>query len=82
MKRSFPYITTGKILDILKKEGIPITRVTFYKLEKKGLFLAGKKTAGGWRVFSPEEAAATIQVIKENYGLDPTIINKADLQEE
>ncbi|MCG3203942.1 MAG: hypothetical protein KCHDKBKB_00619 [Elusimicrobia bacterium] len=81
MKRAFPYITTGKILDILKAEGIPITRVTFYKLEKKGLF-ASVKSAGGWRVYPPSDAALVIQLVKENYGLSPTVINKKMLEEE
>lgn len=66
--RKFPYITTGKILEDLRKEGLTITRVTFYKLEKEGLFIT-RKTSGNWRVFSVYEAEAIKKAIRINYGL-------------
>ena len=69
MKREFSYITVGRILDMLKEQGMSISRVTFYKLEREGLFIASGKTAGKWRVFSPEDAELIIKQIKANYGL-------------
>jgi DNA-binding transcriptional MerR regulator len=69
MKRSFSYVTVGRILDMLKEQGLSISRLTFYKLEKEGLFIASGKTAGKWRVFSPEDAELIIKQIKSNYGL-------------
>jgi hypothetical protein len=66
--RKFAYITAGVILNRLKDEGINISRVTFYKLEKSGLF-ASQRAAGehGWRVFSPEDVEIIIKLVKENY---------------
>lgn len=66
--RKLPYITTGQILQRLKDEGIPISRPTFIRLEKKGVFLS-QKTAGRWRVFSKKDADIIIDLIKENYGV-------------
>ncbi len=71
MNRQFSYITVGKILDSLRDEGIRISRLTFRKLEKESLFLS-KRTAGKWRVYSPEEARLIIKLIKENYGFSAT----------
>lgn len=66
--REFPYITSGKILKVLHDEGLSITRMTFYKLEEEGLFTS-KRSAAGWRVYTPSEAAIIIKLIKENYGI-------------
>ncbi|GEM_PF-2931471 len=66
--RKLPYITTGQILQRLKDDGIPISRPTFLRLEKKGVFLS-QKTVGRWRVFTKQEADLVIDLIKENYGL-------------
>lgn len=66
--RRFPYITTGKLLERLKEEGLPITRLTFYKLEDEGLFKS-RRSAAGWRVYNRDEADLIIKLIKENYGL-------------
>ena len=66
--RKLPYITTGQIIERLKNEGLPISRPTFLRLEKKGVFLS-QKTVGRWRVFTKEEADLVIDLIKENYGL-------------
>ncbi len=66
--RNFSYITPGKILERLKKEGLNISRATFYKLEDQGLFTS-RRTTGGWRVYTPEEADVIVKLIKENYKL-------------
>ena len=68
--RQFPYITAGRILSDLRKDGLTTTRVTFYKLEKEGLF-ASRKTAGGWRIYKTEEAELIKKLIRENYGITP-----------
>ena len=67
MKRSFSYITVGKILDSLTEQGLKISRLTFYKLERECLFPKTFTTAGKWRVYRPEDAELIIKVIKENY---------------
>jgi DNA-binding transcriptional MerR regulator len=75
--RKLPYITTGKILEELREESdLNIGRVTFYKLEKKGLFTS-KKTAGGWRVYTRSDANLIKEIIKENYGLIDSVEKKA-----
>ena len=65
-KRKFFYITTGKILERLAKEGLPISRPTFRRLEKKGVF-ALQRTPGNWRVASPDDVEAIVKAIKEWY---------------
>lgn len=81
--RKFPYITVGKVLKELNKEieklfievnpdakDIPqVTRVTFYRLEKRLGLPAGKKTSGGWRVYTPKQKEKIKQRIKEEYNL-------------
>ena len=69
MSRSFPYITVGKILDELKAEGFPITRVTFYRLEKRLNLPVAKKTSGKlqWRVYTKEQANEAKKRIKKEY---------------
>ena len=54
--RSFPFITVGKILRDLKRDGLPIARPTFYELERRGVFRASNRTDGSWRTYSEEEA--------------------------
>lgn len=66
--RVLPYITAGKILKELEEEGLKITRVTFYELEKRGVFQS-RRSAGGWRVYTKTEANLVKELIKENYGL-------------
>lgn len=66
--RSFPYITVGQILRQLDTEGIKISRTTFYRLEKEGLF-PSQKTIGKWRVYSPTDVPIIISLIKKNYRL-------------
>jgi len=59
----------GKILALLKAEGIPINRLTFLRLEKEGLFIS-KRSVGKWRMYTPEEAEIIVKLIKENYGIE------------
>lgn len=66
--RNFPYITVGKILDELNH---PITRVTFYRLEKRLKFPLGRKTSGKlhWRVYTRTQADIIKKKIKQEYNL-------------
>lgn len=65
--RLFPYITVGQILDRLHKDGLNISRATYYVLEKEGLFASGR-TVGKWRRYTENEADIIVTLIKENYG--------------
>lgn len=65
--RKFPFLTVGSVLEELKKEGLPITRLTFGRLEKEGLFIS-KRSTGGWRIYTKKEMAIIVQLIKENFG--------------
>ena len=58
----------GKILEELKN---PITRVTFYRLEKRLHFPSGRKTSGKlkWRVYSRTEANIIKRKIIKEYNL-------------
>ena len=53
----------------LREEGVNISRITFYKLEKKGLF-ASKRAAGGWRVYDPKEVEIIVRLVKDNYNIN------------
>ena len=66
--RKFPYITVGKILEELNN---PVTRVTFYRLEKRLHFPPGRKTSGKlrWRVYSRSEANIIKRKIIREYNL-------------
>lgn len=67
MKLYFSFITVGQILDELEKEGFPIARSTFYRLEKQ-LNLPSKRTEGGywrWRRYTREDANGLKKLIKE-----------------
>lgn len=66
--RNFPYITVGKILEELN---YPITRVTFYRLEKRLNFPHGRKTSGKlhWRVYTRTEANIIKKKIIKEYNL-------------
>jgi DNA-binding transcriptional MerR regulator len=66
--RAFPYITVGKILEQLRKEGVNISRSTFYILEKAGLF-ASERTIKKWRRYTKSDAEIIKRLIKENYGI-------------
>lgn len=65
--RRFSYITVGRLLSELREEGLPITRVTFYRLEKRLGLPSPHKTKGGWRVYTPSEMETVKQKIKEEY---------------
>lgn len=69
--RVFSYITVGKILQELREEGVPLTRVTFYRLEKRLNLPVGRKTTGKlpWRVYSRAEADEVKQKVKEEYNM-------------
>jgi hypothetical protein len=67
--RSFPYITVGKILKELREDGLPLTRVTFGRLEDRLNLNLGKRTSGGWRVYSREQADEVKSRIKKEYNL-------------
>lgn len=65
--RKFPYITVGNILRALRDQGLPLSRITYYKLEKEGLF-ASQRTVGRWRRYTQSDAELIMRLIKENYG--------------
>lgn len=66
--RNFSYKTVGDILKELKKEGLSISRVTFYNLESDGLFVS-RRSARGWRTYTDDEAELIKQTILQNYGI-------------
>lgn len=63
--RKLPYVTAGLILQKLKERGLSISRVTFYELQKRNVF-ESQKSSGGWRVYTPSEAAAVTRAILED----------------
>lgn len=68
--RKFSYYTVGTILNRLRDEGVNISRVTLYKLEKSGLFQSHRPLTNpehGWRVFDPEDVEVIVRLVKENY---------------
>ena len=67
--RKFPYYTVKDILLELAQDGFPISRITFYKLEKDGVFDSGR-TAGKWRRYTRLEVEVIVDIIKDNYGID------------
>jgi len=68
--RKFPFITVGKVLQRLEKEGLKISRPTFLDLmNTKGLFQM-QKTAGGWYTTSKEDMELIVYLILKNYRLD------------
>lgn len=70
--RKFRYITVGKILQELHEEGIPLTRVTFVRLEKRIHFPQAARTSGKlqWRVYSREQADTIKNKIRQEYNID------------
>ena len=74
MKRKFPYITVGVILDeleddikkIMGPDTPGISRNQFTRLEKRG-FWVSDRTDGKWRVFSRTEADIIKNIILEEY---------------
>lgn len=72
--RVFQYIMVGQILEELKNEGLPLTRVTFYRLEtrmkKRGFkFPEAHRTIGNWRTYTREQADTIKEMIKKNYNI-------------
>lgn len=73
--RLFPYWTVGRIINQLYEETkhletpLKLSRATFYRLEKSGLFMGGK-TAGRWRRYTATDAKVIMHIIKQNYGLE------------
>jgi hypothetical protein len=69
--RKFPYITVGSVLEKLSEEGLPITRATYYRLEKRLNLPVGKKTSGAlqWRVYTKEELETIVAGIKAEYNM-------------
>lgn len=67
--REFPYLMVGKILEELASEGINLTRVTFYRLEKRMKFPTVHRTVGGWRTYTRKEADQIKKMIKQNYNI-------------
>lgn len=80
MKRQFPYVTVGQIIDELnaelREEGLisegqdAISRATFYRLEGRiEGFPEGKRTSGKrpWRTYTIEEKDQIKELIKNEY---------------
>ncbi len=65
--RELPYITIGKIRDELSEEGLTLTRITYLRLEKRLNFPEPHRTAGGWRIYTPDQALEIKDKIKQNY---------------
>lgn len=72
--RLFSYITVGKILQELKEEGLPLTRVTFVRLEDRLDLPKARRTSGKlqWRVYSREQADHIKERIKKEYNFQPS----------
>lgn len=69
--RKFPYIVVKQLLNELSEEGVSISRVTFYRLEKRLKLPLAKRTTGKlkWRVYSREEADQVKERIKQEYNI-------------
>jgi len=69
--RLFPYITVGRILQELKQEGLPLSRLTFIRLEDRLNLPKARRTNGElkWRVYSRPEAEEVKQRIKQEYNV-------------
>ena len=77
-------ITVGKVLQELNEEisevylkknpkevrAPKISRVTFYRLEKRLNLPKGQRTPGGWRAYSVEEKEEIKKIIKDGYRLN------------
>ncbi len=70
--RVFPFITVGKILEALREMGVPITRATFYRLEKRLNLPEARKTSGQlrWRVYTQEQMDDVVDRIKQEYNIE------------
>jgi len=67
--RLFSYITVGRILEELANDGLPLTRVTFVRLEDRLKLPKARRTSGKlqWRVYSREQAETIKNRIKKEY---------------
>lgn len=67
--RLFPYITVGRILQELESEGLPLSRLTFIRLEERLNLPKARRTSGklNWRVYSREQADEVKERIKQEY---------------
>lgn len=70
---TFRYVTVGQLVEELREEGFPITRVGFYRLEKRLPFPITKKSSGGWRRYNRKNADIIKHLIKQDYGVDTPI---------
>ena len=82
IKRKFSYPTVGLILDELAEENINITRVNFYRLEKRLNFPIAKRTTAKlqWRVYTREQVEEIKNKIREEYNLRIQKDNTPQLQ--
>lgn len=71
MSRKFSYLTVKTILEGLESEGVKITRVNFYRLEKRLRFPVAKRTSAKlkWRVYTREQVEEIKSKIKEEYNI-------------
>ena len=69
--RKFSYITVGLVLEELEAEGVKITRVNFYRLEKRLRFPVPKRTSATlkWRVYTREQVEEIKSKNKEEYNI-------------
>ena len=69
--RKFSYITVGLVLEELEAEGVKITRVNFYRLEKRLRFPVPKRTSATlkWRVYTREQVDKIKDKIKQEYNI-------------
>lgn len=63
---NWAFITVGQVLEELAKEGLYMSRNTFYQLEKSGLFKL-RRSVGGWRTMTRREADAVKRLCWINY---------------
>lgn len=68
----FTYITVGRILQELKEEGLPLTRVTFVRLETRLGLPQARRTSGKlkWRVYTRDQADFIKKRIKQEYNVE------------
>ena len=72
MSRKFSYLTVKTILEELESEGVKITRVNFYRLEKRLKFPIAKRTSAKlqWRVYTRKQIDKIKNKIKEEYNIN------------
>ncbi len=65
--RTFSYPTVSTILRQLKKDGLPISRPTFYKLEAKAIIPSFHRTGGKWRTYTTDQIKEIKVAVWKNY---------------